>query len=90
MATARRAHAPAAIVCDPRICGGEPTIAGTRIPVRAVVVSYQFYRDIERVRRAYPTLDHAAIEAALAYYTTHQATIDRLIVENEQAIESAD
>lgn len=77
-----------AIIRDPRVCGGDPTIAGTRIPVQSVVVSYQIYGDIDRVRRAYPRLDLTDIQAALAYYDAHREEIDRLIAENEQAIEA--
>jgi uncharacterized protein (DUF433 family) len=77
-----------AIIRDPRVCGGDPTIAGTRIPVQSVVVSYQIYGDIEKVRHAYPRLDLTDIQAALAYYDGHRDEIDRLIAENEQAIEA--
>jgi hypothetical protein len=30
------------IVCNPRVQGGEPTVAGTRVPVRAIVVAHRF------------------------------------------------
>lgn len=90
METARQVRARASVVRNPRICGGEPIIEGTRVPVRSVVVSYTFYRDLERVQRAYPALDPPAIQAALAYYAVHRAEIDRLIWENERAIESTD
>jgi len=92
MATARHARtsAPPHIVRDPRICGGEPTVGGTRIPVRAIVVSNRFFQDQRRVQQAYPRLNPAAIDVALAYYAEHREEIDRLIEENEQAILAAD
>jgi uncharacterized protein (DUF433 family) len=90
VAAAPRAHMSARIVRNPRICGGEPIVEGTRVPVRSVVITYQFYRDIERVQRAYPALDQHAIQVALAYYAAHRLEIDLLIDENERAIESAD
>jgi uncharacterized protein (DUF433 family) len=79
---------PGLIVRNPNVCGGDPTIAGTRIPVQSVVVSYQIYGDVGRVRQAYPRLDETDIQAALTYYDAHREEIDRLIAENEQAIES--
>ena len=85
-----RQVSPVSIVRDPRVCGGDPTIAGTRIPVQSIVVSYRLYGDLTRVQHAYPRLDATAIRAALAYYEDHREEIDRLIEENEQAIEAAD
>ena len=91
MATPRpNVPSPARIVRDPRVCGGEPTVEGTRIPVRCVAVEYQLSRDIAAVRRAYPQLDFPTIEAALAYYEAHRAEIDRLIDENERGASGAD
>jgi type III restriction enzyme len=78
------------IVRNPRICGGDPTIAGTRVPVHSVVIQWQFYHDLDRVQSAFPRLDIPAIKAALAFYEAHQAEIDQLIEEREQAAYSAD
>jgi uncharacterized protein (DUF433 family) len=83
-----RAASTGYVVRDPRVCGGDPTIAGTRIPVQSIVVSYQIYGDVGRVQQAYPRLDTAAIQAALAYYDAHREEVDRLIEQNEQAIEA--
>ena len=78
------------IVRDPRVCGGDPTIAGTRIPVQSIMVSYRMYGNVEQVQQAFPRLGAADVEAALLYYGTHREEIDRLIEENEQAIMSPD
>jgi uncharacterized protein (DUF433 family) len=67
---------------DPHILSGEPILAGTRIPVRAVVVSWHFEPDFDRLREAYPSLSAEAIEAALAYYATHRAEIERYMAVN--------
>ena len=80
----------ARIIRDPRICGGEPTVAGTRVPVSSLVVQWQYYHDFERVQRAYPHLDISAIKAALAFYKANRPEIDRLIEESEQAAYAAD
>ena len=83
-------HGAARIVRDPAICGGDPTVAGTRVPVRSVIIQWQYYRDLERVQSAFPHLDIPAIKAALAYYEANRAEIDRAIEENERAINSPD
>lgn len=75
---------------DPHICGGEPTVAGTHVPVSSVVVQWQHYQNFERGRRAFPNLDTPVIETAAAFYDENQEEIDRLIEESEQAAYSAD
>jgi uncharacterized protein (DUF433 family) len=71
------------IVRNPQILHGEPTVAGTRVPVRSVVIAWQEYHDIARLCRAYPMLSPADVEEALAFYDAHQDEIDRYIAENE-------
>src|SRR5688572_24801385 len=80
----------ARIIRDPRICGGEPTVAGTRVPVSSIVVQWQYYQNYARVRRAFPHLGLPEIKAALAFYEANRAEIDRLIDESEQAAYAAD
>ena len=81
---------PGRIVRDPKVCGGEPTIRGTRVPVRSIVIQWQYYADLERVRSAFPNVDIPALKEALAYYEAHREEIDRLIEENEQAAYATD
>jgi uncharacterized protein (DUF433 family) len=73
------------IVRDPRIQGGEPTIRGTRVPVRSIVLA----RDGDGLDPAAIAaefgLDPAAVAAALAYYGAHKAEIDRSIDDHERA-----
>jgi uncharacterized protein (DUF433 family) len=78
------------VVRDPRICGGDPTVAGTRIPVHSIVVQWRLYHDVDRLIEAFPRLDAAAIRVALEYYEEHRQEIDGLIEEHEQAAYSAD
>ncbi|MCA1667297.1 MAG: DUF433 domain-containing protein [Thermomicrobia bacterium] len=64
------------IVSDPSILGGEPTIAGTRVPVRAVVLIYRMHGDnLSRTRRSLPTLTEGEIYLALDYYERHRREI---------------
>ncbi|MGH2369456.1 MAG: DUF433 domain-containing protein [Chloroflexota bacterium] len=70
------------IVCDPRILGGEPTVRGTRISVRIVVLAQRGWGTTDRVLQEYPQLERADIDAALAYYQAHQSEVDRYVREN--------
>ena len=70
------------IVRDPQICGGEPTVACTRVPVRLLSSSgSSTMTSIEC--RAHSPVDIPAINAALAFYAAHREEIDLLIEENE-------
>jgi uncharacterized protein (DUF433 family) len=80
----------AQIIRDPRICDGDPVVAGTRIPVHSIVIQWQYYHDMERLIRAFPRLDASAIACALDYYEANGPEIDRLIAEHEQAAYSVD
>ncbi len=64
------------IVSDPSILGGEPTIAGTRVSVRAVVLMYRMHGDdLSRTQRSLPTLTEKEIHLALGYYERHRREI---------------
>jgi uncharacterized protein (DUF433 family) len=67
------------IVSDPGIQGGEPVVAGTRIPVRAVVVAWQEDRDVPTLLQAFPRLTEETLAEALAYYKAHREQIDQSI-----------
>ena len=71
------------IVRNPQIMGGEPVLEGTRVPVSAIILTYRFEPSFERLGDAYPTLDRAALEDALAFYRANQPEIDRYIAEYE-------
>src|SRR5205085_1473948 len=76
--TAERAAAAVqpdvAIVRDPRRCGGDPILAGTRTAVHAVISYLKHYEgDPERVRdEALPHLTIEQIHAAIDWYGEHQ------------------
>ena len=75
------------IVRDPQIHGGEPIVAGTRVPVRGLAVAQRFSPEMDYLRAAYPALSVALIEEALAFYDAHRAEINRVIRENEAALD---
>ena len=64
------------IVSDPAICGGEPCIAGTRIPA-AIILSHLAAGDsYEEILQQFPRLRREDILAALdyaAYLSTEKA-----------------
>lgn len=70
------------VVRSRTILGGEPTVQGTRVPVRAIVLACRLYPDIERLRVAFPMLSDEDITGALAFYQANQKEIDDYITEN--------
>jgi uncharacterized protein (DUF433 family) len=74
---------PRQVVRNPRILGGEPTLEGTRVPVRTIVEATRYASDLDDIVRGYPMLDRTAVETALTFYEQHRDEIDRYIVENQ-------
>ncbi|MBC7098756.1 DUF433 domain-containing protein [Candidatus Bipolaricaulota bacterium] len=55
------------ITSDPNICGGEPCVAGTRIPVWVVLSHLAAGEDIDTVLRNFPRLKREDVLACLEY-----------------------
>lgn len=55
------------IVSDMTVCGGEPCVKGTRIPVRIVLGHLAGGDTVEQILRDFPTLTDADIRACLEY-----------------------
>ncbi len=72
------------IVRNPRILFGEPTVEGTRISVRTIVLARYMFGSAERVQEQLPTLRIPDIEAALDYYQDHRDEINAYIAENNE------
>ena len=72
----------------PGLCGGKPHIAGHRIKVQDIVISYKDMglSPAEIIDR-YPTWTLANVHAALAYYYDHEAEIQQQILEDEALIQ---
>jgi len=73
------------IESTPGICGGEPRIPGTRIPVWVLVQYRKLGASDADLLRAYPTLRAEDLANAWAYYRSHRDEIEQQIVENETA-----
>lgn len=69
----------------PEVCGGEPCIVRTRIPVWLLVQARSLSTSEADLLRAYPTLRAEDLANAWAYYRAHPAEIERQIRENEAA-----
>ena len=57
------------ITIDPEICGGEPCIKGTRIPVHIILSHLAAGEDYETILRNFPRLTREDIIACLEYAT---------------------
>jgi uncharacterized protein (DUF433 family) len=73
------------IETTPGICGGEPCIVRTRIPVWVLKQSRRQGISEADLLRSYPTLRAEDLANAWAYVRAHQEEIDRQTRENEDA-----
>ncbi|WP_066383903.1 DUF433 domain-containing protein [Anabaena sp. CA = ATCC 33047] len=62
------------------VCGGQPRIRNTRIPVWTLVAFRQQGADEEELLRNYPTLTSDELTAAWTYYEQHREVLDRAII----------
>jgi uncharacterized protein (DUF433 family) len=69
----------------PGVCGGEPCIVRTRIPVWVLERARQLGSSEAELLRAYPTLRAQDVVNAWAYVDAHREQIERQIRDNEEA-----
>ncbi len=67
------------------VCGGEPCIVRTRIPVWVFEQARRLGTTEADLLRCYPTLRAEDLANAWAYVRLHREEIDRQISENEEA-----
>lgn len=67
------------------VCGGEPCIVRTRIPVWILVQARRLGTSEADLLTCYPTLRAEDLANAWSYYRVHHEEIDRQIKENEEA-----
>lgn len=72
------------IESNPGVCGGEPCIVRTRIPVWILVHAKLLGTTEADLLRCYPTLRAEDLSHAWAYYRSHKNEIDSQICENEK------
>lgn len=67
---------PRSIVKNPQVLHAEPTVEGTRIPVRTIVQFMRLHGDVVAVQRELSILTVSDIESALYYYPAHHDEIE--------------
>ena len=70
---------------NPRVCGGEPCVVRTRIPVWVLEQARRLGVSEADLLRSYPTLRAEDLASAWAYVRAHRDEIDEQIRENEAA-----
>lgn len=78
-------HGVPGIEVDPAVCGGEPRIVRTRIPVWLLEQARRLGKTDDDLLAAYPTLRSDDLLHAWAYVGQHFDEIERQIRENEAA-----
>ncbi len=73
------------IESNPGICGGEPCIVRTRIPVWMLVQAKRLGKSEADLLRSYPTLRAEDLTNAWSYARSNKREINRQIRENEDA-----
>jgi uncharacterized protein (DUF433 family) len=53
--------------CDPKICGGQLIIKGTRVSIRTILDSHAEGVDVEDILVDFPTLREADVKAVIAF-----------------------
>jgi uncharacterized protein (DUF433 family) len=69
----------------PDVCGGEPRIIRTRIPVWVLIQAKRLGMSEADLLHSYPTLCAEDLTNAWAYYRAHREEIEQQIRENEEA-----
>lgn len=77
----RRTEHPHVVRVD-GVCGGRPTIEGTRISIDAVAQLLADGLTAEEIIELYPSLNQALVHDAISHYHDHKAEIDRSIADN--------
>ena len=74
-----------AIVSTPNVCGGEPRIIHTRIPVWVLEKMRRVGFPEAEILQSYPNLTFADLNQAWTYVAQHQEKIEKALRENEEA-----
>lgn len=55
------------VVTDPQICGGQPVIRGTRVPLRTILASLADGDSFEDLLRDFPTLTESHLREVVRF-----------------------
>ena len=78
------------IARDPAISGGQPVVAGTRIPVATLVRAHQCGMEFDEILVQYAGLTPAQLHAAFLYYLDHKEEVEGFLKEAESAPSGAE
>ena len=73
------------IESNPNVCGGDPCIVRTRIPVWVLEQARRLGTSEADLLRSFPSLRAEDLANAWAYVRAHRAEIEQQILENEAA-----
>lgn len=66
---------------------GAYRVGGTRVSLDSVVYGFQSGASPECIQQSYPVLTVEQVYGAIAYYLSHQQTIDQYLIEGEKEFE---
>ena len=66
------------VTANPKVMGGMPVFAGSRVPIEIVLSSLEAGVDLEELKLSYPFLTPAHVETARAYEQEHPCVGTRL------------
>ena len=66
------------VTANPKVMGGMPVFAGSRVPIETVLSSLEAGVDLEELKLSYPFLTPAHLKAARAYEQEHPRAETRL------------
>ena len=76
------------VAVNPKICGGSPVVAGTRVRVVDIAVEYEYLNQSpDEIISAHPHLKLEQIHDALSFYYENRAELDKKIMEDKAFIE---
>ena len=55
------------IVRNPKVCGGDPVIKGTRVTVRTILATLAEGKRVKEILKEFPTLTDADVRAVIAF-----------------------
>ncbi|MEX2016789.1 MAG: DUF433 domain-containing protein [Candidatus Hydrogenedentales bacterium] len=70
---------------DPARCGGQPTVAGTRVRVATILTCYREGMTVEEIVQQYPQLKPADVHDSLAYAYDHIQEIEADLANDDEA-----
>jgi uncharacterized protein (DUF433 family) len=76
------------VLVNPKISGGSPVVAGTRVRIVDIAVEYEYLNcSPDEIVTAHPQLKLEQVHDALSFYYENRAELDKKIKDDKQFIE---